>query len=521
MNETFSPPADASTADTRRAPLLPRWLLAAVCLVLAFGFLDARGIWDPDEGRYTNIALTMLDRGEWLTPMRNLETGHWTKPPGAYWLIAASVSAFGETAWAARLPIALSYLACVLLAAGCARRLAPGSGRLAALIYATCLLPAGAAQLITADYPLAAAQALAMYAFVRYRFADAGASAAARGAWLPAMWAAFALGFMIKGPPALLPLLAVAALGALAPGPGGAWRWHALGAALFAALALPWYLTMGLRHEGLMEYFLGAEVVDRVASDRFGRHPEWYGWLKIYLPTLLLGTLPWTGELLRWARALPARALAWRARQARVGEAGALFLALWIALPLLVFCLAQSRLPLYLLPTFLPLAVAMAATRHARGRGVPDLRWLLLWALLLLGLRYAAAQWDTHKDASEWAQAIRARSAAPVEEVLFVEDMARYGLRLHLGAEVEKLSRQPREQPRFNPEYDEPLRRELEHAGDAPGSVFVAKQALWPPLRRQIAGYGYRAQALGAPYRGRVIFRVERAPPAAPSPTRE
>ncbi|NNC24857.1 glycosyltransferase, partial [Salinisphaera sp. USBA-960] len=87
-----------------------------------------------------NIALTMLDRGEWLTPMRNLETGHWTKPPGAYWLIAASVSAFGETAWAARLPIALSYLACVLLAAGCARRLAPGSGRLAALIYATCLL---------------------------------------------------------------------------------------------------------------------------------------------------------------------------------------------------------------------------------------------------------------------------------------------------------------------------------------------------------------------------------------------
>ncbi|NNC24919.1 glycosyltransferase, partial [Salinisphaera sp. USBA-960] len=85
--------------------------------------------------------------------------------------------------------------------------------------------------------------------------------------------------------------------------------------------------------------------VDRVATDRFGRHPEWYGWLKIYLPTLLLGTLPWTGELLRWARALPARVRAWRERQARAEQAGALLLALWIALPLLVFCLAQSRLP--------------------------------------------------------------------------------------------------------------------------------------------------------------------------------
>lgn len=56
----------------------PAAWLGALALVLAFGFLGSRGIWDPDEGRHTNVALTMLDSGDWVTPMRNEDTGHWT-----------------------------------------------------------------------------------------------------------------------------------------------------------------------------------------------------------------------------------------------------------------------------------------------------------------------------------------------------------------------------------------------------------------------------------------------------------
>jgi len=108
-------------------------LTCALGALLAFSFLGSRGIWDPDEGRYSNVALTMLDTGDWLTPRRNSTIGHWTKPPGTYWLVAGSVALFGETPWAARLPIALSYLACMLLAGLCADRLVPGSGPGAAL----------------------------------------------------------------------------------------------------------------------------------------------------------------------------------------------------------------------------------------------------------------------------------------------------------------------------------------------------------------------------------------------------
>jgi 4-amino-4-deoxy-L-arabinose transferase-like glycosyltransferase len=176
--------------------------IAALALTLALLFLGHRGIWDPDEGRYTNVALHMLDTGNWIEPHRSDEIAHWTKPPLAYWAIASSVAVFGHNPWAARLPAALSYLLCVWLAWRIALRLAPGSQSQAALAYATMLFPIGAAQLITTDYVLAACETLAMWAFVEARF---GARAAA-GRWLIVMWAGFALAFLAKGPPGLLPL---------------------------------------------------------------------------------------------------------------------------------------------------------------------------------------------------------------------------------------------------------------------------------------------------------------------------
>ena len=192
---------------------------------LAFGLMGTRAIWDPDEGRYTNVALTMLDTGNFVDLSRHHETGHWTKPPVTYWAIAASIAAFGPHPWSARLPAALAFLACTWLAWRVARRLQPGSENMAALAYATMLLPFGAANLITTDFVLAAFQGLAMWAWVESRF---GAHERA-GRWLLLMWVGFAAAFMTKGPPALLPLLAVVAMMWLAPAGDRrstrAWSW--------------------------------------------------------------------------------------------------------------------------------------------------------------------------------------------------------------------------------------------------------------------------------------------------------
>lgn len=478
--------------------------IALLSVVLALGVLGLRGIWDPDEGRYTNVAMNMLDSGDWLTPRRSEDVGHWTKPPLTYWAIAGSVAAFGRNPWAARLPSALAFLLCTWLVWRMARRLSPGSEDPAALAFATMLLPFGASQYITTDFVLAACECLAMYAFVESRFA---APEQVRR-WLLLMWTAFALAFLAKGPPGLLPLPALVVFERLQPRAQRRRLFDIAGVLLFVAIAAPWFLAVMRANPGLSRYLLGDEVVNRVATDQFGRFGAWYGWLQVYVPTLLLGTLPWTPALLRWARRLPSDVRGWRRDpQRRFDQRAWLFATLWLLLPLLVFCLSRSRLPLYLLPLFPALALLVAMQRQREGRGLPDWRWIAAWVALLLVLAAATASWKTHKDADAWAHAIRARAPGNIDRVRFVEDMARYGLHVELGAQVEKLSLLPDPHAaRFNPVDDTDVARALaKHDADA---LWITKQENWPQAQARFATLGYRALPQGTPYQKRILFRV-------------
>ena len=91
-----------------------RWLIVLAVLVYAIAFQGTRGLYSPDEGRYTNVALNMLDSGDWLKPMLHREVEHWAKPPLTYWSVAASVAVFGRSELAARLPGALAFAGRVL-----------------------------------------------------------------------------------------------------------------------------------------------------------------------------------------------------------------------------------------------------------------------------------------------------------------------------------------------------------------------------------------------------------------------
>lgn len=477
--------------------------VAIVALVIGLGFLGTRAIWDPDEGRYTNVALNMLDSGDWVHPRRTDDVGHWTKPPVTYWSIAASTGLFGRNPWAARLPVALAYLACVFLTWRIARRVAPGTEKIAALVFATMFVPAFSSQIITTDFVLAALQTLAMAAYVEARFGRPERMYV----WASVMWLGFALAFLTKGPPALLPLLAVVVFAWLVPAKRPGRLMLVIQALLFLVVAAPWYAIVIVGEPALLEYFVGAEVVGRFASDQFDRHGQWYGWLKIYAPTLILGTLPWTGHLFRWVRSLPSQARGWRSKTTRAQDAPALFLALWVLLPLLVFCLARSRMPLYLLPLFVPLAILIATQWVYVGNRWPRLRSIALIVAFYVVIRLGTAAWPTHKNASEWAEAIRERAVRPVTEVLFIEDMARYGINLHLKAQVEKISIEPREQSTINPGFDEDLECEL--AERDPGSLYIIKQERWAEIQARAATLGFRAVALGTPFRGRVMFDVE------------
>lgn len=64
--------------DTRvfRIQSLSTIALLVGLLIFSLAFQGARGLWEPDEGRYTIVALEMIESGDWLVPREHFETPH-------------------------------------------------------------------------------------------------------------------------------------------------------------------------------------------------------------------------------------------------------------------------------------------------------------------------------------------------------------------------------------------------------------------------------------------------------------
>jgi len=488
--------ATLTAAKVRLRPIV-RTSLALVALAFALAFQGSRPLWDPDEGRYVDVALEMLRLGDFWTPHLHHEVPHYSKPPLTYWAIAGSFAVFGRNEWAARLPNALAFAATIVLVGRIARRLAPGAERTAALVYATSLLPFVAASVITTDTLLAAFVAAGALGLVELRWGDGDPR---RSRLL--LGGGFGLAFLVKGPPALLPLAGLLAAARLAAPPARPERRLASAPALllFAALAFGWFAHEVERRPDLLAYLLGAEVFDRVASPAFDRHDGWVGLARAYGPPVVAGLLPW------WPLALRRRTRASAEPAAAGGGAPARFLALWIALPLAVFCFSRSRLPLYLLPLAAPAAIAVARRlgRWPRGRGARAAA--LAWAALLLALRAGSAHWPSPRDGRAYAAEIRRAAGGSPREVVYVETRPRYSLAFYLDCEVEAvdLDRVDRgaQPPAYRP-LAEPLADEIRDLGEE--RVFLVPPEHVDDFVAELAGLGFAAPALGR-VRGHLLF---------------
>ena len=402
--------------------------------VLALAFQGTRPLWDPDEGRFTSVALEMLATGNVWLPALNDAQVHLTKPPLTYWALAASLHSFGTNTWAARLPNSLALIAsafAVLLLAG---RFVPRRPWLGVFVFGTSLLPLLASNVITTDTWLLLFETVAMAAFLRGQ---------REPRWVLVAWLALALGFMTKGPPVFIPLLVLAVW--FARRERAAWLFPWQGLALFAVVGLSWFAWLLYRQPELWSYFLGYEFYGRIFTDVHDRHPQWYGAIKVYAPILLLATLPWVARG-GWWRILPAlpRPSFWRELANRDPDRA--FLLLWFLLPLAIFALAQSRLFLYVLPLSVPLALLIARSLDGAFPIALPTRWrvgLALWVLAVFAIKAATTQLTSHKDAQALAEVVR-REAPAADRVLFANTPARYGLRFYLGVPVEQVG-QPHE----------------------------------------------------------------------------
>jgi 4-amino-4-deoxy-L-arabinose transferase-like glycosyltransferase len=427
---------DEAAAMTMRRPVAGiasgAWLLIAIVLVYCCVFQGVRPIYSPDEGRYTNVALAMLDDGDWIHPMLHHEVEHWSKPPLTYWTIASAIALAGRNEWAARLPGALAFACTILVLMRLGRTFVPSRPWLPGLVYATFVLPSLAANLVTTDSLLALWESLIVASFVELWHA-ADRAHANRSAYVLGTCAALA--FMTKGPPGLLTLFACLVFATWSegwPGLRRATNWRML--IVFAALGLTWFAVVVSQDPRVLRYFLVDEVVQRIATDKMHRNASWFGAVKIYAPTLIVGTLPWLPVLIVGAWR-DGRHLARRIRS----NAAARLLACWIGVPLCVFVIARSRLPLYLLPIFAPLALVVARQLenvHVRA-------WhraaIAIWCGLLIAARIVPAWIDAADDDRRLADGVAALARPVPDEVAFVESAPRFGLRFYLGSEVERI----------------------------------------------------------------------------------
>ena len=334
-------------------------LLVVAAVALGWN-LNGYRLLDPDEGRNAEVAREMAQSNDYVVP--HLDGLPYLDKPIVYFAAAAAVmEVAGPTETAARLPAYLATLATIaLLVAFARRRWGDDAGWIAGLAYATMVLPLAYARTAIFDSTLTLCTTGAVLWFWDERPVAA--------------WSALAVGALTKGPIALaIPLLAVVAHALLTGAPLRR-LFPGRGLAAFAAIVLPWFGAVAVRHPDFPHYVFVRETLERMTTRTFHRTaPFWY-----YLPILPLAASPWIVPAL--ARVKHWRA-AWEARRAPTAREP-LLLACWVIVPLVFLSLNQSKLPQYVLP-LMP-AFALAATRNftAGGSGTAARAYVPVAALL-------------------------------------------------------------------------------------------------------------------------------------------
>lgn len=339
--------------------LLMNLLLAMTC-VLFFARLD-HPLLEPEEARYAEIPRQMLLEGRVLTPVLHHED-YWQKPPLLYWLVMLSYELFGVHDWTARLVPCFASIFCVAITTLWGwRTLGFWSGLWSGMILTLSVRFLYLAGMLSMD-SLLCTFVLAGLACGHLALTEAQN----RKRWIVLSALACALGILAKGPVALV--LIAAPLSALAFFDRRCRFLTIFESCVYLGIVVlvagPWFAVMAANAPEAAGGFFWLHHLVRYFAPIDHEKPAWF-----YLPSLLLGMMPWTLLLIPMSRYLCRHSL--QAGRRRPAALGAFLLAFgWCVL---FFSLSGCKRQGYILPALPLLALIVGAfVTH----GLPWRRWM-------------------------------------------------------------------------------------------------------------------------------------------------
>jgi 4-amino-4-deoxy-L-arabinose transferase-like glycosyltransferase len=331
--------------------------LAGLWLLLYASFtLFSPPLLDDADSVHAEVAREMVARQDWITLYAN-GTRYLEKAPLMYWSMAASFTLFGPQDWAARLPLAISTLALLLVVYATGRRLFTSdiAGFYAALILLTSVGIFIYTRIIIPDVIVCLWLSLAMLLFWMSLEQPQPSRATAWG-----FAAACALNVLTKGLIGIVfPLAIVVLFLLLNRNLGHLRRWHPFSSLLvFLLIALPWHLAAGIAnpsqgnpggttpapgnvHGFFWFYFINEQVL-RYLNRRVPRDYDTVP-LLLFWGLLAVWLMPWIAFVFK--AIVPVRKdQAWK------------LLGLWAAV-VMVFFSFSTRQEYYALPALPPLAL--------------------------------------------------------------------------------------------------------------------------------------------------------------------
>jgi 4-amino-4-deoxy-L-arabinose transferase-like glycosyltransferase len=215
---------------------------------------------DDVDAVQAQIARNMLQSGDWVTARLD-GIAYLEKSPLKYWMIAVSYMIFGVHDWAARIPIALStVLLCWVTAGFAAWAFGVRAGLYAGLSMGTCIGLFLFTRILIPDVVLTLMITIALWAFLRVL----DETETHPFAWAMGLWAAVAVGLLLKGLiaavfPAAAMFLYLAFTRQLFQ-----WRaWERLriapGILLLLAIAAPWHVLATIRNPPYFDFTMHSE----------------------------------------------------------------------------------------------------------------------------------------------------------------------------------------------------------------------------------------------------------------------